>query len=165
MSDVPVLYRELGRALIRKGEGRRLFAYDDLTGTKLQPAQQLRGKVTIGWGRNLTDKGLSAGECDQLLEHDLDDAVAAAAAFVGQEAWAALDHVRRAVLVDMAHNLGAVGLGHFVRLRRAVVDGDWDAAVLSMQQSLWHRQVKRRAVYLEQMMADGRDRTYEALAV
>lgn len=162
MTAVPVLYRELGRALIRKGEGRRLFAYDDLTGQKLEPPVQLRGKVTVGWGRNLTDKGLSAVECDVLLGNDLDDAIAIAADYLGQDFWPQLDPVRQAVLIDMAHNLGARGLGGFVRLRRAILARDWDAAVLSMKESLWHRQVKGRAVYLEQMMADGQDRTYQA---
>ena len=58
--DMPTLLAELGR-----DEGRRLKPYLNTV-----------GKTTIGVGRNLTDIGISDGECDLLLEHDVARSVA-----------------------------------------------------------------------------------------
>lgn len=159
------LFLELGRVLIKRGEGRRNLAYDDLTGKTLRPGMQLRGQVTVGWGRNLTDKGLSDAECDLLLGYDLIDAHEAAVAFVGEETWSKLDPVRKAVLIDMGHNLGADRLGRFHAFRAAIQAQDWLAAEQSMKQSLWHRQVGGRALHLEHMMRTGEDRTWQARLV
>lgn len=68
-----------------------------------------------------------------------------------------LDPVRQRVLIDMSYNLGKTRLAKFQRLRAAVERKDWDAAVVSMRNSLWFRQVKSRGVTLSRMMASGID--------
>ena len=61
-------------------------------GRRARPYMDSVGKITIGVGRNLSDKGLSQAEIDALLEHDLDDVLIDLETF----AWfAALDGVRQ----------------------------------------------------------------------
>lgn len=51
---------DLAKALIEHHEGRRAHPYTDTT-----------GNLTIGVGRNLSDRGLSADEIDLLFANDL----------------------------------------------------------------------------------------------
>jgi len=69
-----------------------------------------------------------------MLDSDLADATLAAADFAGP-AWASLSDVRRAVLIDMAFQLGAAGLAKFVRLRQALDAGDMGAAAREIASS------------------------------
>ena len=64
--------------LISKHEGLRLFPYADTV-----------GKLTIGFGRNLTDIGISRDEADALLTNDLDRARTGIA-----EAWPPFSQLR-----------------------------------------------------------------------
>lgn len=125
-------------------EGLRQFPYKDTV-----------GKITIGVGRNLTDKGLSHPEIHFLLENDIDgtwDGLAAALPWVKD-----LDDVRQRVLLDMAFNLGVAGLLKFKATLAAVERGDYAAAATNMLKSKWAKQVGHRAVRLARMMSDGVD--------
>jgi lysozyme len=127
-------YRDIAKALIERHEGRRLKAYDDATGKPVKSGDTVRGHVTIGVGRNIGQRGLSDAEVDIMLANDLADGEAAAAAFAGP-AWEKLNDVRKAVVIDMAHHLGMPKLMMFARARRAVQDGDFDAAASEMLDS------------------------------
>jgi len=63
--------------------------------------------------------------------------------------------VRQAVLVDMAFNLGRAGLASFQKMRAALALGDFERAAAEMLDSLWARQVGRRARELAEMMQTG----------
>lgn len=130
------------QALLQHHEGLRLKPYTDTT-----------GHLTIGYGRNLTDVGISLDEARMLLRADL-----AYAEHHVLEAfpWAEyLDPVRQAVLVDMCFNLGIVSLKKFATTLRHVQFGQWEAAAASMLDSLWARQVGQRAKDLAAMMRSG----------
>lgn len=134
----------LTERLIRLHEGLRLKPYRD-TG---DPPRQ-----TIGYGRNLTDSGITFEEAEYLLAHDL---ARAEQALDDALPWARhLDAVRRAVLVDMAYNLGIGGLLKFSRTLAAIEAGDYPRAAGMMLQSKWAAQVKGRARRLAAMMATG----------
>lgn len=140
-------------ALVRLHEGLRLTVYDDATGEPIGPGATLIGHPTIGVGRALDVRGISAAEADALLVRDLDEA---ARELTEALPWVArLDPVRRAVLIDMRHNLGQRGLLRFRRTLAAVEAGDWAAAARGMGRSRWARQVKTRAVRLQAMMQSG----------
>lgn len=129
-------------------EGGRRFPYVDTV-----------GKITIGVGRNLTDRGLSDDEIDLLLADDLDEhwtKLTAALPWVES-----LNEVRQRVLLDMAFNLGVAGLLTFKQTLAAVHRGDWDAAASGMLDSKWARQVGARATRLATMMRTGEDFRYE----
>lgn len=128
-------------------EGLRLFPYEDTV-----------GKTTIGYGRNLTDVGISKLEAGYLLENDIDkairDLISAFTWFPG------LDPVRQTVLVNMAFNLGLGntkrGLRSFVNTLAAIGRGDYAAAAAGMRKSKWSRQVGARAERLARQMESGR---------
>ena len=122
-------------------------------GLRLKPYRDTVGKLTIGYGRNLEDVGISLEEAELMLEHDLDRAIQAAREVI--PGFDELDEVRQAVLVDMAFNLGRAGLGGFRRCRAALALGDFERAASEMLDSLWARQVGRRAEELAEMMRSG----------
>ena len=132
---------------LRRDEGLRLTPYRDSVGA-----------LTIGYGRNLDAKGISRGEAEVMLEHD---AAGAAAEVDGALPWSgSLDDARRAVLVNMAFNMGLgvhgqSGLLGFTRTLAAVEAGDYDRAAAEMMDSKWARQVGPRAHRLARQMQTG----------
>lgn len=124
-------------------EGLRLKAYTDSV-----------GKLTIGVGRNLSDKGITSGEAFVLLDHDIDEAFHDLAKF----SWfSALDPVRQRILVDMRFNLGPHRFRGFRQMIHAVAIGDYYQAAEQMLASKWANQVKDRSVRLSRMMRTGED--------
>lgn len=112
------------------------------------------GKLTIGWGRNLDDVGISPEEGEILLDNDIRRATIACELFV--PGWDTLDAVRRNVLIDMCFNLGRAGLAKFGRLLSAVKVRDWQWAADEMMNSRWAQQVPVRAAELAEMMRTGK---------
>jgi lysozyme len=104
---------------------------------------------TIGLGHTGADvKRDSVWPEDQCLHAFANDyAVAGAAALhvVGADVWARLNEARRAVLTDMAFNIGPARLRGFVKMLAAIRTGDWTEAAAQMLDSAYARQVKRRA--------------------
>jgi lysozyme len=60
------------------------------------------------------------------------------------------------VLVDMAYNLGPVGLFNFRKMISAIRAGEYPEASEEMKDSLWYRQVKTRAKSLVNMMREAK---------
>ena len=93
-----------------------------------------------------------------MLEHD---AAGASAEVDGALPWSgALDDARRAVLVNMAFNMGLgvhgqSGLLGFTRMLGAVERGDYDRASAEMMDSRWAQQVGPRAQRLSRQMQTG----------
>lgn len=151
---------ELARQLIKRHEGERRsgqrhVVYDDATGESIGPGTMVKGHPTIGYGRALDVRGLSQDEAEALLDSDLAEAEEAAKRFAG-DVWEGLGEVRQAVLIDMAHNLGSRGLDGFVRMRFALLSGDFDGGADEMLDSAWRRQVgENRAGQLADMMRSG----------
>lgn len=112
------------------------------------------GKVTIGIGHNLTDKGISTGVEEELYHEDVADALSIVATF--DPTWNTLDDVRQRVLVDLAFNLGGKLLG-FTDLRLQVKLRRWDRAAAALQNSRWYTQVGQRGPRLVQMLLTGND--------
>lgn len=126
-------------------EGLRLDLYKDTVGI-----------WTIGVGRNLEHVGLrSEVEAKYLLRSDV---LAIRSDLLVALPWISdLDDVRQRVLNNMAFNLGVAGLLGFHRTLRHISDGKYTDAAHEMLQSLWARQVGKRAIALSKMMATGAD--------
>lgn len=121
-------------------------------GLRLRPYLDSVGKMTIGVGRNLDDRGITRDEAMTLLEHDIREAIEDLETF---PSFAALDPIRQRVLVDMRFNLGPSRFRGFKRTLAAVAAGDYVTAASQMRASLWYRQVKARGVRLANMMETG----------
>lgn len=114
------------------------------------------GFWTIGVGR-LIDKRrggrLRDDEMALMLENDIDDAEADARSVF--PTFDALSDCRKAVIVNMAFNLGRERLAGFNGMRKAISTGDFGRAAAEMLDSKWAQQVGARAERLAQNMKDG----------
>lgn len=124
-------------------------------GCELKPYVDTVGVITIGYGRNIQANGITQAEAEYLFLQDYANAKADALRFVG-EAWPTLSDARKAVIIDMAFNLGAKRLNNFVGFRQAVREGRWQDASTHMRLSLWFVQVKKRGQRLAKMMETGK---------
>jgi lysozyme len=128
---------------LKRHEGYRRTAYADTV-----------GKLTVGYGRNLDDVGVSRDEAAMLLENDVTAAIAACL-----QVWpwlSTLDDVRAAVIVEMAVNMGVTKLRGFKKMLAACEKGDYATASAEMIDSAWRAQVGARAYRLAQQMATGK---------
>lgn len=130
------------REQLQRDEGLRLKSYIDT-----------RGKTTIGYGRNLTDSGISFTEAQMLLDNDIARITAEVVALLP---WITnLDAVRQAVLLNMGFNLGPQGLLEFRKMLQAAQAGKWEIAGSEMVSSLWAQQVGARALRLRLQLESG----------
>lgn len=119
-------------------------------GLELSPYPDTQGFLTIGYGRNLTENGITLAEAAMLLSNDVDTAIADVLKvfpWVSQ-----MSHARQAVVYNMAFNLGITKLKGFKTTLKAMERGDWRAAAAGMRQSLWAKQVKARAERLARQL-------------
>ncbi len=127
---------------LRRDEGTESCAYQDSL-----------GYWTIGVGRLIDSRkggGLSNEEIDYLLDNDIK---AKTADVLRALPWAArLSEPRRAVLVNMAFQMGLKGLLAFRRTLGSVEDGHYGEAALGMLDSTWAKQTPARAMRLATQM-------------
>lgn len=131
--------RDILRAQLRVDEGVSRFPYVDSV-----------GKVSIGVGRNLDDNGLSDDEIELMLENDINDAEADARALLPN--FDQLSDARKAVVCNMAFNLGRYKLSQFANTLRAIKEERWADAAEGMRRSRWAQQVGARAERLATIM-------------
>lgn len=132
--------------------GDRHVVYDDATG---KPAKGT-GKLTIGYGRNLEERGISAREAEAMLRADVEHAAHYAQQLVSVGAWAAMGEVRREILTQMVFQLGFHGTRKFGRMLAAIERSDYATAAREMIDSNWYRQTTARAMTLAERMRTGR---------
>ena len=128
---------------IKRHEGLRLKVYRC-------PA----GKLTIGYGRNLEDNGISEEEADYLLINDLhfvEESLARRLAF-----WENMPKGVQQVLINMGFQLGINGLMAFRRTLALLDAGNYGAAADEMLNSRWAKQTPGRAKELAQIVREQR---------
>lgn len=121
-------------------------------GPELKPYLDTVGKLTIGYGRNLDDKGITRSEAEIMLVNDMNDAIADAQSL---PYWSQLDPVRQIVISDMVFNLGLSRFLKFQLLNAALAIKDYKKAAAEMVDSKWYRQTERRAKVLVEAMKTG----------
>lgn len=131
---------KLKKSLI-KHEGYEIYPYLDKV-----------GKITIGIGYNLADRGMSKEWIMKQFEEDasyLYNAINDAFPFFKD-----LNDDRKIVLVDMAF-MGLTNLFEFKKMFSAIEDGNFELAAKEMLNSKWAKQVKGRAIELSKAMETG----------
>jgi len=118
------------------------------------------GNPTVGWGFNLNDpemrkhipvdvisgkRALTEEEAQPIFMQRYTQAAKDAVSYLGADNILKLDPERQAILVDMAYNLGATKLSEFVKMREAILAGDYQRAASEMKDSKWYKQTGRRA--------------------
>ena len=135
-------YIDIVKAQLRIDEGVRRMPYTDSV-----------GKLSIGIGRNLTDKGIRDDEMELMLMNDIQEAEDGARALVTN-----FDHLsdeRKAVMINLCFNMGQTVLAQFTNTLRAINEGRFDDAADGMLASLWAQQVGARALRLSVKMRTG----------
>ena len=112
-------------------------------GLRLKPYRDSVGKLTIGFGRNLDDVGISEREAEILLDNDI------AKTFADLDRalpwWRDLPLFQQRGLANMAFNLGLTRLKTFKKMLAALEAGDGERAAIEALDSIWAGQVKGRA--------------------
>ena len=108
------------------------------------------GKLTIGVGRNLEDKGITREEALYLLRNDIKECETDLRTIFDN--FEVFDDIRKNVLIDMRFNLGPNRFRQFKKMMAAVRKKDFQQAAEEMKNSNWYRQVGKRAENLCEMM-------------
>jgi lysozyme len=138
-------------------------------GLRLKPYRSTAGKLTIGFGRNLDDRGISKIEAYVLLENDIQNCERQLLDEI-PTIYKALDEVRQSVLLNICISipqsrfaplrepcyLGIKGLLGFNNTLAFIAAGDWERAANNMLASKWAKQVGMRAIELSEMMRKGK---------
>lgn len=121
-------------------------------GLKLKPYHCTEGRLTIGYGRNLDDVGISKDEAEELLLNDLskvETKLEASGLLRGH------NDARKAVIVNMCFQLGFTGLLKFKRMLGAFSRKEYELAAKEMLDSRWSMQTPNRAKELSDQMLTG----------
>lgn len=126
----------------------------DFEGLRLKPYRCTAGKLTIGYGRNLEDIGISQAEANYMFQQDFARAMQDAITICKENGinYEDLIEQRFYVLTDMVFNLGINGTRKFKKLLYALKKGLYDDAAKEMLDSQWAKQVGNRAVKLAALM-------------
>jgi len=122
-------------------------------GLKLLPYKDSVGKLTIGWGRNLSDNGISRTEAEIFLNNDIEDTILDLDQNVGW--WRDLDEIRQLVFADMCFNLGIPKFLEFHKFLNAAKNRQWQVAHDEMLNSQWATEVGERAIKLAKIFLTG----------
>ena len=118
-------------------------------GLRLKPYLDTLGKLTIGYGRNLDDRGITEMEAQDMLARDVKEARDDLATF---PFWNDLNSQRKAALIDMRYCLGFAGFREFEKTIAALNAGDYYKAADEIEDPLFAKQVKGRAKELADML-------------
>ncbi len=121
-------------------------------GFRSKPYKDTVGKLTIGYGRNLDDVGISEREAEQLLKYDL----VVADSDMGNFYW--FDDLtvnRQRALLNMMYNLGATKFKKFTKMIAAFETENYPLAADEALDSKWATQVGSRAERIADLIRRG----------
>lgn len=125
-------------AELKVDEGVRSRPYSDKTGKTHVSTDG--GKLTIGVGRNIEDRGLPEEIIEALLRIDILEAEKIAKRLFPD--FESYSRNRRACLINLAFNLGLPRLLGFRKMIAAIRNGDWPLAAYEARRSKWFHQVQ-----------------------
>lgn len=106
-------------------------------GLRLKPYTCTAGKLSIGYGRNIEDRGISNDEAEYMLRNDIELCYQELNCF----SWFSdLDTVRQYALVDLCFNMGLPGLLTFRKALAAMAEGLYEKAADEFLDSKWARE-------------------------
>ena len=111
------------------------------------------GVLTIGYGRNLEDRGITKEEAEMLLLNDLETSTKEAKKFEFYENLTSNN--RRDVIVEMIFNMGLTRFKKFKKTIKAIENKDFASAADEMLNSKWAGQVGQRAITLSNKFRAG----------
>ena len=112
---------------------------------RLKPYKCTAKKLTIGYGRNLEDVGITTKEAEFMLETDIAKALEDIDSVFGFKPFYALSNKRQMALIDMMFNLGRPRFKTFKKMIKAIKTGNFQQAAYELMDSRYATQVPRRA--------------------
>jgi lysozyme len=122
-------------------------------GLRLKPYHCSAGKLSIGYGRNLEDVGVTVGEAEAMLRTDI--LRAEAELDRAYPWWRRMSAPRQRAIANMCFNMGLARLAGFKKMLAALECGDYAAAAVEAKDSQWYRQVGDRADRIVKLIAEG----------
>ncbi len=111
------------------------------------------GKDTLGVGRNISDRGISADEAKYLLRNDIISCISELDH--NFRWWKDLSENRRIVMGDLIFNLGLSKLKQFKKFLAAMESGDYETASEELLDSRYAKQLPNRSGRNSQIIKDG----------
>jgi lysozyme len=122
-------------------------------GFRGKPYHCTAGKLTIGYGRNLDDVGITEVEAEFLLKVDTLRATDSAGdIFPGILSYT---ENRQIAIINMIFNLGKTRFKGFRKMIDAINRDDWESAADEAMDSRWYGQVGVRAHELVNLLREG----------
>ena len=122
-------------------------------GLELKPYLDSVGVLTVGYGRNLDDRGISREEAEMLLLNDLETSTKEAKKLEFYENLTSNN--RRDVIVEMIFNMGLTRFKEFKKTIGYINQANYSAAADEMLDSRWAKQVGQRALTLSNKFRAG----------
>ena len=135
------------------GMARQMLARDE--GYKLNLYRCPAGKLTVGIGHNIEDRGLTSTVIDLIFEEDLADAVKSASHIFG-EVFDSFSTIRKLAIVNLIFNLGETKFREFEKTIAFIRAGRWKEASIELLDSRYARQVGIRANRIAIMLDEER---------
>lgn len=123
-------------------------------GFRSKPYRDVVGKLTIGFGRNIEDNGITKPEARQLLFNDVSRSIAELERNLSSY-WDTLSEARQRALINMCFALGWPRFSKFKRMLSALEAGDMDRAADEALDSKWARIVGDRAQRVATLIREG----------
>lgn len=122
-------------------------------GFRSKPYRCTADKLTIGYGRNLDDIGITEVEAEFLLKVDAMRATDGAGDIFPK----ILDYTenRQIAIINMVFNLGKTRFKKFEKMISAIHIGDWESAANEAMDSRWYGQVGIRAHEIVNLLREG----------
>lgn len=134
--------RQKLKGLLVSHESYKQFVYTDST-----------GHLSIGIGRNLSDRGISTSEAFYLLDEDILYFTHKLNHYL--KFFSDLNENRQIALIDMCFNIGVQGFLNFTQMILALEAHNYQRAADEMLDSKWAQQVGERANCLANIIRTG----------
>ena len=123
-------------------------------GLKLTPYRCTAGKLTIGVGRNIEEKGITEEEALFLLRNDIDECKRDLTTLIFHGQFYDFPESIQNVLINMRFQLGRAGFRKFKKMIFAFQNLNYEEAIVQMKDSAWYKQVPNRANDLIEMVRE-----------
>ena len=121
-------------------------------GYRSHPYLDTVGKLTIGWGHNIEDLGITKEEANFIFNNDFDRCKKQLKKF---EWYVDQPKNVQAALINMCFNIGIKRLLGFKKMISAIINQDYTTAAKEALDSKWAQQVGKRAKDIAVMIREG----------
>lgn len=121
-------------------------------GLNLYPYKDIFGNLTIGYGHNLSGKGVSKNAADFIFNEDVQECINDLEKL---SFWNELGDDRKIVMVCLCFNLGYAGLMQFRNLLNALENKDYESAAREILNSKAAKQLPARYEKMAYFMETG----------